>query len=107
MIFALAGEINECHPEDLYLAENVIDNDPRTVGSIDAAPVRTRKPLSWRTSALLVNGKYANDAVFKFQIVVTNMMRIAYEFGLEVSSGLSRTHCSLHRERLLSGFVSC
>jgi hypothetical protein len=39
-----------------------------------------------------VNGKYANDAVYKFQIVATNMMRIAYEFGLEVSSRLSRTH---------------
>jgi hypothetical protein len=92
MIFALAGEINECHPEDLYMPENVIDDDPRTVGSIDAAPVRAHKPLSWRTSALLVNGKYDNNAVYKFQIVVTNMMRIAYEFGLEVSLTLSIAH---------------
>ena len=67
MIFALADEMSkgagECHQEDLYLAENVIDDDPRTVGSIDAAPVRTHKPLSWRTSSLVVNGKYDNSAV--------------------------------------------
>jgi hypothetical protein len=33
---------------------------------------------------MLVQPKYGNKAVFKFQILVTNMFRIADEWGLDI-----------------------
>jgi hypothetical protein len=49
MISALAGEINECHPEDLYLAENVIDSSTTTHGQWDQSML----PLCAHTSPYL------------------------------------------------------
>jgi hypothetical protein len=80
----LGNAIFETVWDDLYLPENIIDNKPNTTGSLDGSPVYAWKPSSTRVASMLIAPKYGKNAVFKFQIVVTNMFRIAHEWGLDI-----------------------
>jgi hypothetical protein len=50
-------------------------------GQIDTFPVRVWQPRNYRVSRMLFNPKY-QGCVFKVQLLVTNMMRIAHAFSL-------------------------
>ena len=77
--------IQEVHWDDLFHKDNVIDGDPRKVGAVDGAPVYIQKPCSFRASSFFVVPKY-KGAIVKFEIVVTNMFRIAHEYGLTIGN---------------------
>jgi hypothetical protein len=83
-IISLGNVIHETVWEDLYHPDNVIDGDPTVTGSIDGTPIYVWKPQSVRISSMLVNPKYGNKAVVKFQVLVTNMFRIADVWGLDI-----------------------
>ena len=83
-IISLGNAIHETVWDDLYLDENIIDGNPIVTGSIDGSPVYVWKPGSVRISSMLVNPKYGNKAVLKFQVLVTNMFRIADVWGLDI-----------------------
>ena len=119
-ILALGDDIHETVWDDLYHEDNVIDNNACLTGSVDGAPVFVWKPSSVRVASMLVAPKYGNKACLKFQILVTNMFRIADAHGLEigvdhdkkmcVNSGILRRRHPIERwfgdsayERLTSG----
>jgi hypothetical protein len=83
-IISLGNAIHETVWDGLYLDENTIDGNPIATGPIDGSPVYVWKPGSARISSMLVNPKYGNKAVLKFQVLVTNMLRIADVWGLDI-----------------------
>ena len=83
-ILKLGLHIKETVRGDLYLDANIIDGDASNTASIDGSPIILWKPQSIRIASMLVAPKYGKKAVVKFQIVVTNMFRIADEWGLDI-----------------------
>jgi hypothetical protein len=74
------------NPEDAYRATNRIDREGRYLCSIDTAPLYVTTPRSWRMSTLIFNAAKYNSCIFKFQVVVTNELRIVSEYGLSAGT---------------------
>ena len=87
--------IKETVWDDLYDTRNIIDNDPRKTAQIDGSPIYIHHPGSFRVAGSFIQGKY-KGAHYSFQLLVTNMFRIADEHGLDigVESDIGMAHRS-------------